>query len=148
MDETGVALVEAVEPYGLLPLLFVGAGIALVVVMCVFVLPTWRKNLEVQQEIERMKAEAQIKLDSEREKRKAKEAEEQAEDNRKRAEIDGKTAVIMEGMKTSIDAMNTTLTATLARVNESGNRSADMGKTVESTNRMVAEMHHVLINGR
>ena len=51
----------------------------------------------------------------------------------------------MEGMKTSIDAMNTTLTATLARVNESGNRSSKMGETVEDTNRLVTEIHHAIV---
>ena len=145
MDQTGAAFVEAVEPYGPGALLVVGIGIALVAVLCAFVLPSWRKNLEAQQALEKMKAEAQIKLESEREKRKAHEAEQQAEDNRKRAETDAKTAVLMEGMKTSIDAMNTTLTATLARVNESGNRSSKMGETVEDTNRLVTEIHHAIV---
>ena len=138
MDQTGAAFVEAVEPYGPGALLVVGIGIALVAVLCAFVLPTWRKNLEAQQALEKMKAEAQIKLESEREKRKAHEAEQQAE-------TDAKTAVLMEGMKTSIDAMNTTLTATLARVNESGNRSSKMGETVEDTNRLVTEIHHAIV---
>lgn len=136
---------EAVEPYGPGALLVVGIGIALVAILCAFILPTWRKNLEAQQQLERMKAEAQIKLEHERERRKAAESEQQAEDNRKRAETDAKTAVLMEGMKTSIDAMNTTLTATLARVNESGSRSSKMGETVEDTNRLVTEIHHFIV---
>ena len=145
MDQTGAAFVEAVKPYGPGALLVVGIGIALVGVLCAFVLPTWRKNLEAQQGIERMKAEAQIELEHERERRKAAESEQQAKDNRARAETDAKTAVLMEGMKASIDAMNTTLTATLARVNESGNRSSKMGETVEDTNRLVTEIHHVIV---
>lgn len=145
MDQTGAAFVEAVEPYGPFALMLVGIGIAIVAVLCFFVLPTWRKNLESQQELERMKAEAQIALEQKREERKAAESERQAEDNRERAKIDSQNAVLLEGLKTSIDAMNTTLTATLARVNESGNRSSKMGETVEDTNRLVTEIHHFIV---
>ena len=41
MDATGAALVQAVEPYGLMPLFFMGAGIAVVAVLCAFVFPAW-----------------------------------------------------------------------------------------------------------
>ena len=148
MDQTGAALVEAVEPYGLMPLLFVGAGVAIVVILCAFVLPAWRKNLEAQQELERMKAEAQIELERERERRKAKEAEERAEDSRKRAEIDSQNAVLLEGLKTSIDAMRTAQERSNALLEGSRTGSARMGEQVEDTNRKVTELHHALINGR
>ncbi|WP_270847550.1 hypothetical protein [Candidatus Collinsella stercoripullorum] len=145
MDETGAALVEAVEPYGLLPLLFMGAGIAVVVVLCVFILPTWRKNLEAQQEIERIKAEAQIELERKREERKAADAERQAQMDKERAEIDGRNAVTTEGLKTSIDAMRATLDRNNALLEGSRSGSAKMGETVEDTNRLVTEIHHVIV---
>ena len=145
MDQTGAAFVEAVEPYGLMPLLFVGAGIAIVVVLCVFVLPTWRKNLEAQQELERMKAEAQIELEREREKRKAEESARQAERDKERAEIDGRQAVTMEGLKTSIDAMRAIQERSNALLEGSRSGSARMGETVEDTNRLVTEIHHVIV---
>ena len=145
MDGTGEALIEAVEPYGLLPLLFVGAGIAIVAVLCAFVLPAWRKNLEAQQEIERMKAEAQIELEKEREKRKAREAEQQAQRDKERAEIDGRQAVTMEGLKTSIDAMRATQERSNALLEGSRAGSSKMGATVDDTNRLVTEIHHVIV---
>ena len=145
MDQTGAALVAAVEPYGLAPLMLLGAGIVVVAVLCAFVLPTWRKNLEAQQDIERMKAEAQIEIERERESRKAKEAEDAAENQRQRAEIDGKTAVLLEGLKTSIDALVANQERVDAEIKASRTGSQKMGGTVEDTNRKVTEIHHALI---
>ena len=145
MDQTGAALVAAVEPYGLAPLMLLGAGIVVVAVLCAFVLPTWRKNLEAQQDIERMKAEAQIEIERERESRKAKEAEDAAENQRQRAEIDGKTAVLLEGLKTSIDALVANQERVDAEIKASRTGSQKMGGTVEDTNRKVTELHHALI---
>lgn len=145
MDQTGAALVAAVEPYGLVPLMLLGAGIVVVAVLCAFVLPTWRKNLEAQQDIERMKAEAQIEIERERESRKAKEAEDAAENQRQRAEIDGKTAVLLEGLKTSIDALVANQERVDAEIKASRTGSQKMGGTVEDTNRKVTEIHHALI---
>ena len=145
MDQTGAALVAAVEPYGLAPLMFLGAGIVVVAVLCAFVLPAWRKNLEAQQDIERMKAEAQIEIERERETRKAKEAEDAAENQRQRAEIDGKTAVLLEGLKTSIDALVANQERVDAEIKASRTGSQKMGGTVEDTNRKVTEIHHALI---
>lgn len=145
MDATGAALVAAVEPYGLAPLMLLGAGIVIVAVLCAFVLPTWRKNLEAQQEIERMKAEAQIEIEREREARKAKEAEDAAENQRQRAEIDGKTAVLLEGLKTSIDVLVADQKRVDAEIKASRTGSQKMGGTVEDTNRKVTELHHALI---
>ena len=145
MDATGAALVAAVEPYGLAPLMLLGAGIVIVAVLCAFVLPTWRKNLEAQQEIELMKAEAQIEIEREREARKAKEAEDAAENQRQRAEIDGKTAVLLEGLKTSIDVLVADQKRVDAEIKASRTGSQKMGGTVEDTNRKVTEIHHALI---
>ena len=145
MDQTGAALVAAVEPYGLVPLMLLGAGIVVVAVLCAFVLPTWRKNLEAQQDIERMKAEAQIEIERERESRKAKEAEDAAENQRQRAEIDGKTAVLLEGLKTSIDALVANQERVDAEIKASRTGSQKMGGTVEDPNRKVTEIHHALI---
>ena len=145
MDATGAALVAAVEPYGLAPLMLLGAGIVIVAVLCAFVLPTWRKNLEAQQEIELMKAEAQIEIEREREARKAKEAEDVAENQRQRAEIDGKTAVLLEGLKTSIDVLVADQKRVDAEIKASRTGSQKMGGTVEDTNRKVTEIHHALI---
>ena len=103
------------------------------------------KTLTEKRATERLTAEANIELEKERERRKAEESERQSEENKQRAENDGKILVVMEGTKTSIDAMNTTMTAFLARINESGNRSIKMGDTVEDTNRKVTEIHHELI---
>ena len=63
MDATGAALVKAVEPYGLMPLFFLGAGIAAVAVLCAFVFPAWKDKMRSDADTERMKAEAQIKLE-------------------------------------------------------------------------------------
>lgn len=145
MDATGAAFVEAIEPYGLWPLMLVGAGIAVVAVLCAFVLPAWRKNLEAQQEIERMRVDAQIKLDADREARKAREAEEAAENERKRAEIDGRTAMLLEGLKTSIDALVSNQERVDAEIKASRTGSQKMGGTVEDTNRKVTEIHRALI---
>lgn len=125
--------------------MLLGAGIVIVAVLCAFVLPTWRKNLEAQQEIERMKAEAQIEIEREREARKAKESEDAAENQRQRAEIDGKTAVLLEGLKTSIDALVANQERVDAEIKASRTGSQKMGGTVEDTNRKVTELHHALI---
>lgn len=146
MDQTGAAIVEAVSPYGLVPLLVVGAGVAVVAILCVFVLPTWRKNLEAQQDIERMKAEAQIALEREREDRKAKEADAQARREIERAQLDTQNAVLLEGLKTSIDALVSNQERTNALLEGSRGGSQKMGSTVEDTNRKVTEIHHALIN--
>lgn len=145
MDQTGAAFVEAVEPYGPFALFIVGVGIAVVAVLCAFILPTWRKNLEAQQSIERMKAEAQIELEKKREERKAAESERQSQMNKERAEIDGRNAVTMEGLKTSIDAMRATQERSNALLEGSRSGSAKMGETVEDTNRLVTEIHHVIV---
>lgn len=146
MDETGAALVRAVEPYGLFPLLFMGAGIALVVVLCAWVLPVWRKNNEAKIDIMRAESQARTELEREREARKAKEAEDQAETNRQRAEIDGRTAVLLEGLKTSIDALVANQERVDAEIRASRTGSQKMGETVDDTNRKVTELHHALIS--
>lgn len=146
MDQTGAALIEAVEPYGLLPLLFIGAGIAVVAVLCAFVLPAWRKNLEAQRDLDRIRVEAQIALERERETRKARESTEQAEDNRRRAEIDGRTAVLLEGMKTTMDALVSNQEVSIAEMRASRQGSQKMGTTVEDTNRKVSDLHRALLS--
>lgn len=145
MDATGAAFVQAVEPYGLFPLLAVGAGIALVAVLCAFVFPAWRKNLEAQLEIERMKTEAQIEIERERESRKAQEAESQAKRDVERARLDSQNAVLLEGLKTSIDALVAEQERMDAEIKASRTGSQKMGGTVEDTNRKVTELHHALI---
>ena len=145
MDQTGAALVKAVEPYGLAPLMVLGAGIVIVAVLCAFILPTWRKNLEAQQGIERMKAEAQIEIEREREGRKAKEAEAQAKREVERARLDSQNAVLLEGLKTSIDALVANQERVDAEIKASRTGSQKMGGTVEDTNRKVTEIHHALI---
>ena len=145
MDATGAAFVQAVEPYGLFPLLAVGAGIALVAVLCAFVFPAWRKNLEAQREIERMKTEAQIEIERERESRKAQEAESQAKRDVERARLDSQNAVLLEGLKTSIDALVANQERMDAEIKASRTGSQKMGGTVEDTNRKVTELHHALI---
>ena len=145
MDATGAAFVQAVEPYGLFPLLAVGAGIALVAVLCAFVFPAWRKNLEAQREIERMKTEAQIEIERERESRKAQEAESQAKRDVERARLDSQNAVLLEGLKTSIDALVSNQERMDAEIKASRTGSQKMGGTVEDTNRKVTELHHALI---
>lgn len=146
MDQTGAALVEAVEPYGLMPLLFIGAGIALVVVMCAFIFPVWRKNNEAKIDIMRAESQARTELEREREARKAQEAEEQAENNRQRAEIDGRTAVLLEGLKTSIDALVSTQEHVNAQIESSRTSSQKMGSMVEDTNRKVSDLHRSLLS--
>ena len=145
MDQTGAAFVKAIEPYGLWPLLLVGAGIAFIGVLCVFVLPTWRKNLEAQQDLESMKAKAQIEIEREREGRKAKEAEAQAKREVERARLDSQNAVLLEGLKTSIDALVANQERVDAEIKASRTGSQKMGGTVEDTNRKVTEIHHALI---
>lgn len=145
MDATGAAFVQAVEPYGLFPLLAVGAGIALVAVLCAFVFPAWRKNLEAQREIERMKTEAQIEIERERESRKAQEAEAQTKRDVERARLDSQNAVLLEGLKTSIDALVANQERMDAEIKASRTGSQKMGGTVEDTNRKVTELHHALI---
>lgn len=145
MDQTGAALVEAIEPYGFTAILVVLFLFVFILVVWKGVLPMVDKTLTEKRAIERLTAEANIELEKERERRKAEESERQSEENKQRAENDGKILVVMEGTKASIDAMNTTMTAFLARINESGNRSLKMGDTVEDTNRKVTEIHHELI---
>lgn len=141
MDATGAALVHAVEPYGLIPLFVLGAGVAIVVVLCAFVFPAWRKNLESQQEIERMKAEASIELEREREHRKARESDETNKREIERAKIDSQNVVLMEGMKTSIGAVLANLEHNNALLEGSRTGSSKMGETVNDTNRVVKETH-------
>ena len=128
MDATGAALVQAVEPYGLMPLFFLGAGIAAVAVLCAFVFPAWKDKMRSDADTERMKAEAQIKLEE-------------------RAAIDSKTAVLLEGLKASIDALKSAQEVVTAQIDASRTSSQRMGGMVEDTNRKVSEIHHELIGG-
>ena len=146
MDQTGAALVEAIEPYGLPPLLLAGVGIAVVAILCAFVLPTWRKNLEAQQALEDKKAEWGHQLEQQREERKAKEAEAQAQRDVERARLDSQNAVLLEGLKTSIDALVANQERVNAQIESSRGSSQRMGETVDDTNRKVTELHHALIS--
>ena len=148
MDATGAALVQAVEPYGIMPLFFLGAGIAVVVVLCAFVFPAWKDKMRADADTERMKAEAQIKLEEQRESRKAEESKLRDEREQERAAIDSKTAVILEGLKTSIDALKSAQEVVTAQIDASRTSSQRMGGMVEDTNRKVSEIHHELIGGK
>ena len=148
MDATGAALVHEVAGYGLFPLLVIGLGIAIVVVLCAFVLPVWKRKTEMDAETERIRMEATIKLEQEREARKVQEAKAREEHERERAEIDGKTAVILEGLKTSIDALKSAQEVVTAQIDASRTSSQRMGGLVEDTNRKVSEIHHELIGGK
>lgn len=139
---------QAVEPYGIMPLFFLGVGIAVVVILCTFVLPVWKRKTEMDAETERIRMEATIKLDQEREARKVQEAKAREEHERERAEIDGKTAVILEGLKTSIDALKSAQEVVNAQIDASRTSSQRMGCMVEDTNRKVSEIHHELIGGK
>lgn len=139
---------QAVEPYGIMPLFFLGVGIAVVVILCAFVLPVWKRKTEMDAETERIRMEATIKLDQEREARKVQEAKAREEHERERAEIDGKTAVILEGLKTSIDALKSAQEVVTAQIDASRTSSQRMGGMVEDTNRKVSEIHHELIGGK
>lgn len=139
---------QAVEPYGIMPLFFLGVGIAVVVILCAFVLPVWKRKTEMDAETERIRMEATIKLDQEREARKVQEAKAREEHERERAEIDGKTAVILEGLKTSIDALKSAQEVVTAQIDASRTSSQRMGCMVEDTNRKVSEIHHELIGGK
>lgn len=148
MDATGAALVHEVAGYGLFPLLVIGLGAAIVAVLCAFVLPVWRRKTEMDSETERIRMEATIKLEQEREARKVQEAKAREEHERERAEIDGKTAVILEGLKTSIDALKSAQEVVTAQIDASRTSSQRMGGLVEDTNRKVSEIHHELIGGK
>lgn len=139
---------QAVEPYGLMPLFFLGAGIAVVVVLCAFVFPAWKDKMKADAETERMKAEAQIKLEEQRETRKAEESKLRDEREQERAAIDSKTAVLLEGLKTSIDALKSAQEVVTAQIDASRSSSRRMGQMVEDTNRKVSEIHHELIGGK
>lgn len=148
MDATGAALVQAVEPYGLMPLFFLGAGIAAVAVLCAFVFPAWKDKMRSDADTERMKAEAQIKLEEQRETRKAEESKLRDEREQERAAIDSKTAVLLEGLKASIDALKSAQEVVTAQIDASRTSSQRMGGMVEDTNRKVSEIHHELIGGK
>ena len=148
MDATGAALVHEVAGYGLFPLLVIGLGAAIVAVLCAFVLPVWKRKTEMDSETERIRMEATIKLEQEREARKVQEAKAREEHERERAEIDGKTAVILEGLKTSIDALKSAQEVVTAQIEASRTRSQRVGGMVEDTNRKVSEIHHELIGGK
>ena len=148
MDATGAALVHEVAGYGLMPLFFLGAGIAAVVVLCAFVFPAWKDKMRADAETERMKAEAQIKLEEQRESRKAEESKLRDEREQERAAIDSKTAVLLEGLKTSIDALKSAQEVVTAQIDASRTSSQRMGGMVEDTNRKVSEIHHELIGGK
>lgn len=139
---------QAVEPYGIMPLFFLGVGIAVVVILCAFVLPVWKRKTEMDAETERIRMEATIKLEQEREARKVQEAKAREEHERERAEIDGKTAVILDGLKTSIDALKSAQEVVTAQIDASRTSSQRMGVMVEDTNRKVSEIHHELIGGK
>ena len=148
MDATGAALVQAVEPYGLMPLFFLGAGVAAVAVLCAFVFPAWKDKMRSDADTERMKAEAQIKLEEQRETRKAEESKLRDEREQERAAIDSKTAILLEGLKTSIDALKSAQEVVTAQIEASRTSSQRMGGMVEDTNRKVSEIHHELIGGK
>lgn len=147
MDATGRAYIEAISTYGLFPLLVIGLGAAIVVVLCAFVLPVWKDKMRSDAETERMKAEAQIKLEEQRESRKAEESKLRDEREQERAAIDSKTAVLLEGLKTSIDALKSAQEVVTAQIDASRTSSQRMGGMVEDTNRKVSEIHHELIGG-
>lgn len=139
---------QAVEPYGIMPIFFLGAGIAVVAVLCAFVFPAWKDKMRADADTERMKAEAQIKLEEQRESRKAEESKLRDEREQERAAIDSKTAVILEGLKTSIDALKSAQEVVTAQIDASRTSSQRMGGLVEDTNRKVSEIHHELIGGK
>ena len=139
---------QAVEPYGIMPLFFLGAGIAVVAVLCAFVFPAWKEKMRSDADTERMKAEAQIKLEEQREARKAEESKLRDEREQERAAIDSKTAVLLEGLKTSIDALKSAQEVVTAQIDASRTSSQRMGGMVEDTNRKVSEIHHELIGGK
>ena len=132
---------QAVEPYGLMPLFFLGAGIAAVVVLCAFVFPAWKDKMRSDADTARMKAEADIKLEERREERKAEEYRLRDEREQERAAIDSKTAVLLEGLKTSIDALKSAQEVVTAQIDASRTSSRHMGEMVEDTNRKVTELH-------
>lgn len=139
---------QAVEPYGIMPLFFLGAGIAVVAVLCAFVFPAWKEKMRSDADTERMRVEAQIKLEEQRESRKAEESKLRDEREQERAAIDSKTAVILEGLKTSIDALKSAQEVVTAQIEASRTSSQRMGGMVEDTNRKVSEIHHELIGGK
>lgn len=137
---------KAVEPYGLLPLVFIGAGIAVAFVLCAFVFPVWKKSVESTLEIKRAESEARIELDREREIRKAREVEDAAERDQQRARLDSQNAVLLEGLKTSIDALVKNQERVDAEIKASRQGSQKMGSTVEDTNRKVSDLHRALLS--
>ena len=139
---------QAVEPYGIMPLFFLGAGIAVVAVLCAFVFPAWKDKMRADADTERMKAEAQIKLEEQRESRKAEESKLRDEREQERAAIDSKTAVILEGLKTSIDALKSAQEVVTAQIDASRTSSQRMGGLVEDKIRLVSESQHALIGGK
>lgn len=146
MDEVGAAIVHEAADFGLVPFVAFGVGVAVVAVLCAFVLPVWRKTVEEQREVERMRVEAQIDLDRKREEREAAEAERKAAEARERAEIDGRTAVLLEGLKTSIDALVANQERVDAEIKASRTGSQRMGETVDDTNRKVSDLHRALLS--
>lgn len=145
MDETGAAIVEAYAPYGIVPLTIVALAVVVVAVACIFILPAWRDKMKSDAETARMKVEAEIKLEQERERRKADEAEKRDEHERERAAIDSKTAVLLEGLKASIDALKSDQDVVTAQIDASRSNSRKMGETVEDTNRTVHAIERAII---
>lgn len=147
MDMTGKAFVEAIEPYGLTPLLLIGIVAVCVAILCLFVLPVWKEKMRADADTERMRAEAEVRIEESREKRKADELQLRDEREQERAEIDTRTTVILEGLKASIDALKTSQDVMTAQIEASKVSSRKMGETVEDTNRKVDEIHHIVVMG-
>ena len=101
--------------------------------------------MDSAREIEQMKARETVKLEREREHRKAEEARMRNENDQERAKIDSRTATILEGIQKTMDALVITQERLEARLDSSSARSSHMGDTVEDTNRKVTEIHHVLM---
>ena len=132
MDQTGAAIIQEMSQYGLVPLILTIAALCAVLIVCIFVIPVWRRKIEADTQIEKARQEHEAKIESLREQRLSESQEREARLDEERLELNARTAVLIEGMKTSLENLNSTTAAMLATAKESDVRSNKLSDKVDS----------------
>ena len=101
------------------------------------------KSIEVDKEI----AEKQLELESQREKRRSEERTKDLERDRTRTEQIAQQNIILENMSRGFETQQIQLTALTTALEDSKANSRNMSETVDHTDQLVTEIHHVIVKG-
>lgn len=127
-------------------LLFVIGLLCILAYVAIKTIPSYKelrmRKLDNDKEI----AEKQLDLEAKRETRKSEEHQKDLERDQARTEQIAEQNTILETMARGFEAQQVQLSALTAALEESKSNSRSMGETVADTNKMVTEIHHVIID--